>query len=45
MSPWLKNASETEKNDSASRSRLIIRSGRRQSKNGATNSRLSGSQM
>jgi len=45
MSAWLKNASDIESDVSTSRSRLSIRAGARQSKNGATNSRHSGSQM
>ena len=45
MWAWLKNASETEKDSSTSRSRCSSEKGRRKSKNGRMNSRHSGSQM
>ena len=45
MRPWLKNASEAEKDSRTSRSRCSSDSGRRKFKNGSKNSPHSGSQM
>ena len=45
MCAWLKNASETEKDSSTSRSRCSSENGLRQSKNGSKNRTHSGSQM
>ena len=45
MCAWLKNASDTEKDSSTSRSRCNSRKGLRQSKNGTKNRKHIGIQM